>query len=227
MKVTYEPGDIANGHVLGDDNQWHSIPPKQHDAEAERRAGMKVIKIGGAILGSVLALAFVIDAIEGDAQSSAPTPVAEQTQTEQAPPAPTDPIQSLEAAIAEDLGDLNRGDQGAAFTGVDYDEATQTMTVTHRLNDNLFHDAITGAGWNDAGAIIEAVNASGIPVQELKIVGTFGFIDAYGKDLGEKPAMTTTWSAETLQQIQPANLTDEGMEALAGSVSIHPDLQPR
>jgi hypothetical protein len=136
-----------------------------------------------------------------------------------------DPEAVLAASIDEALGEVTRvdDDDSPMLTDVKWKESSGVLTVTYRLSDNLFgNDVIIGAGWDDIKDIMAAVNASGLPVEELRVNGTFEMQDKYGKSLGEQTVMATEWDEETLQNIQPDNLDDDGMRDLATVVVIHP-----
>lgn len=137
------------------------------------------------------------------------------------------PYVALKAALTANLGCLDLVHTAERLTRVDYDAATHAMTVTYRLHDCAPDEGIAGAGWRDARTIVGDVLASRILVQELEIVGTLGMIDTQGTMLGEQPAMTTTWTANTLRGIRREGVTDSGFATLAEKVWIDPVLQPR
>lgn len=152
------------------------VPNSPSPAPVKQRATKQTKAIVGGVVAAaagVLLLASVGSA-SGSGAEAEPTPAPSATV---APPAT--PEAALEKALADDLGNINRDDEGKALTAVEHSEGT--LTVTYRMNDNLFgDDSIIGYGWNEVGWIIEDVQASDLDLERLEIVGTSERDDKHG-----------------------------------------------
>lgn len=88
--ANYNVGDEVNGHVLGDDNEWHEVQQKKP------RSKLKIAGIAG---GGLLALLVVGSALGGGTEtevattgaSATPTEAAASTSTPTPTPTPTPP----------------------------------------------------------------------------------------------------------------------------------------
>lgn len=77
MTEQYKPGDIVNGHMLGNDNQWHPIaaatPPPPKNADQSKK-GPSCLLVGG-ITAAILAFITLVG-IFGVDDSNDPKPTA-------------------------------------------------------------------------------------------------------------------------------------------------------
>lgn len=172
----YRPGDVANGHVLGEDNQWHPLsPPELGTQQMPPEKSGKGWKIALGVVGGIVAIS-VIGGLAGSpdeepvAAAPEPTASAEPAAEPEPEPEPTapgigDPVRDgkFEFVVTE----VQTGLPSVGEDSWDYEEAQGTYTIVTVTVTNIGDgpqtffdsnqvgidsqgrelDADTGAGW--------------------------------------------------------------------------------
>ena len=127
----YKPGDIANGHYLGDDNQWHPVVGAPAVVKAERSPRRWFTKkrfVIPAAVVAVLILAVALtpkkstDVADADTTITAPTATAKATST---------PVEvDVPDVAGQAATDATTALQAAGFTVRPGDDPTAAVTAT-------------------------------------------------------------------------------------------------
>lgn len=176
-------------------------------------------RVGQAVVGVAVVLLLagcgVTDATGGSAPAVSSSAVVVTVQAS--------PEETVRAAVADALGDLNR--DGARLDQVTYWPDDGGVTVTYALNDNLSSGMIRTGAWGDNADIIRALRATGLKLGPLVTTGTFEMLDDLGNPLGERPVFTVEYSAKAVNQANLDNLPGDMLESAADNVTIHPALR--
>ena len=145
---TYKPGDVANGHVLGDDNQWHLLPastqpglesatPQAAVTVAEKPTRHWYAKKRFIIPAAVVLLFVVVAAVSPkksvEQVGAADTSAATEVKVEQEKPSST-PTPVPDVAVPDVTGQTAAAAasalQALGFTVTGADDGTATVTAT-------------------------------------------------------------------------------------------------
>lgn len=128
-------------------------------------------------------------------------------------------VQAANAAVAAALGDSNR-----AIPRVFFNEFKNgTYQVRFNINANLLDGMVRASARRDVLDIIQAVRASGLPVQRLAVVGAFDMTDAYG-NTSNIVVVSLVYSTATLNRINPDGvnwLTSNNLYMIADQRQVH------
>ena len=163
----------------------------------------------------------VMDTNEPDATAEViePEPTAEPTSK---PPAtPTSIPADLEQSINDLLGTQNMTKE---IRLLDFSNDAGIITVTWLINDNLTLNLTGVSAEKDAKEILQIIDESGLPYENVFLFGKAHTTDAYGND-DTAIALRANIAKDAIDQINWENILLVNLSEIAVSYQLHPDLQ--
>lgn len=201
-----------------------------------------LILLGGLILCFALCLVFgsylsntpegkatnTAEAIAQATQDALPTDTPEPPPTKE-PTATTEPTLEPEEKLVFDietvLGTGNREIQRLSKVFPNCDDSGCEVIVEWAINDNLSLNLIRVTAQTDATDILEQISQSDLNVNNVRLLGTFSMVDAYG-NASEKVVVNLFFEKETIDKINFENFLFDNIYLIADTKDIHPDLIP-
>jgi len=141
------------------------------------------------------------------------------------PAATLNPEESLEYQIREILGSSNRDIPRIEEVKPICVDSGCDITVKWALNDNLTSDMRIYSAQRDATDILEVISNSELPLEYVRLAGTFSMVDSYG-NVSEDIVLKLFFSPETIEMINFENFLVDNIYKIADGKDIHPELIP-